>query len=165
MTLTRTRKDDALHRLANEIETLTREVSKLKGERDAQAELVKYQEEILQHKQRIEKLKLEEDRLKEKHEREIREVTHKVGLERKRQEFEAEQKLKEIEQERKGAVLEVRETNLEKAQELFQEQMDFMTKRMEKENSYVRKMLETIIQYLPNVNMEIMRDNTPKDES
>lgn len=156
MTLIRGRsKDDTLERLAVEIEKLTREVAKLKGERDAQEELLKYKEDILQHKQRIEKLKIEEDRLKEKHEREKREVAHKVGLERKRQEFEADQAMKAVEQARKEAALEVREENLTEAQTMFQKQMDFMTERFEEENSYVRGMLGTIVEYLPNVNWEI----------
>jgi chromosome segregation ATPase len=157
-TLLRRPKDDELTGLATKIEALTREVAGLRGERNAQQRLAKLEEEKLRLKEEIEDLKLSKERMQEDNDRQVREVEHKVGLERKRQEFEAEQALNRIENERKEAVLEVREANLSAAQEKLEGQMAFMAKRWEEENKALNSMIERLFDRLPDINMALSKE-------
>lgn len=159
MTLLQRRpKDDDLASLAGSIEKLTKEIAGLRGERDAQLQVKKLEHERTGLMREIEDLKITKDRMEEENERKIREVEHKVGLERKRQEFEADQALQRIEQERQEAVLEVREANLEQAQEKLREQMDFMAKRWDEENKALNAMIDRLFARLPDISMAISKN-------
>lgn len=105
-------------------------------------------------KRQVEDLKLEKDRLKEEHARETRETEHMVGLTRKKQEQDAAHQRREIEVERDKAKLEVREENLEAAQDRFDEHIAFQGKRFEAEVGYLKDILGQILDRLPTVTVD-----------
>lgn len=102
-------------------------------------------------KLQVEDLKIEKGRILEEQERRDREIEHKVGLERKRQEF-------EIDAAKREAILEVREEALEAEREAFEENMEFMQDRFEKEVVYQRELLQDVLKRLPTA--EIFADVT-----
>lgn len=118
--------DSRIEALANEIRTLTTRVGELKGERDSVSSELSLSKRITAlEKEKTEK-ELELDRVKEQHEREKRDIDHKIGLHRQRVE-------QEIELSRKEAVLDVREENLKKDRERFEQEMDYTRKRFSEE--------------------------------
>ena len=72
-----------------------------------------------------------------------REVEHKVGLERKRQEF-------EIEQAKRDTQVTVREENLKAEKERFKSEMDFQRKRLEEEVGSLRELVQKMLERLPS---------------
>lgn len=143
--------DERLEELTDQIKTLTRRVAELRGEKDALSEARSLHEEVLHLKETIEDLKIKELRLKEEQDKEKRETRHMVGLERKRQEFEFEQKEQEIEQARREAMLEVREENLAAEREAFEKNMEFMTTQLNKQLEDTKDILAQVLQRLPDV--------------
>ena len=97
------------------------------------------------HEMRAElaKLTIERDRKQEEWDRREREIEHKVGLERKRQEF-------EIQQARRETVLGVREENLAAEKERFKGEMDFQRKRLEEEVGSLRELVAEMLKRLPS---------------
>lgn len=91
----------------------------------------------------VEKLETEKSRKTEEFARREREVEHKVGLERKRQEF-------ELESGKRDAVLKVREENLAADRKRFEEQMQFHDERFTAEVGYLKDMLAEIVKRLPS---------------
>ena len=105
-------------------------------------------------KEQIAQLNIDKDRIVEANERDKREVTHMVGLERKRQEFEAEQARAGIETARKEAVLEVKTENLKAEREAFKKEMDFREQRFEEEVGYLKDLMGQILERLPTVTVD-----------
>lgn len=134
-----------LDRLAAEVRKLSKEVAELTGQKDYLDETVSLTEKINSLQRTITDLEIKKDRIEEKHAREVREVEHKVGLERNRQEFEAEQSRQEIDAARREAILEVREENLAQEREAFEKQMEFVTKRFTEEVEGLRKFLNKLM--------------------
>ncbi len=130
--VTRTVKD-ILTRVLTDTETT---LGKIRGAFDLEGKIKVLQEEL-------ETLKIEKDRKDEQFTRREREVEHKVGLERKRQEF-------EIEQARREVMVEVKEKNLKKDKERFEEQMDFHKKAMAEEVTSLRDMVGKLLKALPS---------------
>lgn len=93
---------------------------------------------LLKLREEIETLKISKGRLEEENAKTLREVEHKVGLERKRQEF-------ELESAKKEATLKVREENLAADQKRFKEQMEFHEKRFSEEVGYLKGMLGQVL--------------------
>lgn len=79
-----------------------------------------------------------------------REVEHKVGLERKRQEF-------EIEQAKRETSVTVREENLSADRKRFEEQLEFHQTRFETEVKYLHEMAEKLMERLPSADIKISR--------
>lgn len=150
--------DDQLARLTDEIRNLSRQVAALEGERNYLDERRNLSDEIAMLKEQIEDYKIKRLRQTEEHETEKREVKHMVGLERKRQEFEHEQAMKEVEAARREAVLEVREANLEQNRKEFEDRMKFITERFTTEVSYLKEIMEVLADRLPSVNVELNRE-------
>lgn len=98
--------------------------------------------------------------MREEFDRREREVLHQVGLEKKRQEAAAEITTKEVEHARREAELSVRETNLAEERKRFEAQMAFVTERFNTMEEYMRDTQGQILSRLPNVNMNINRDDT-----
>jgi len=94
-------------------------------------------------KQEIETLKIEKGRKEEEFARKEREVEHKVGLERKRQEF-------EVASAKREAILSVREENLKADRSRFEEQMKFHTDRMTQEVGYLKELVADMSKRLPS---------------
>lgn len=99
-------------------------------------------------RQQVETLEIEEARKDEERERKDREIEHKIGLERKRQEF-------EVQAAKREAILTVKEENLAADRKRFEDQMAFHEKRFTEEVGYLKDMIGTLAERLPNVNMEV----------
>ena len=133
---------------------LREEIAGLKAEREARKRERVLHDETLRLKEQIEDLKIEKGRLTEDNQREIREVRHMVGLERKRQEFEAEQAKKDVEAAKRTATLEVREENLAAERQTFDDHMEFREKRFTEEVDYLKDLMGQILDRLPTVNVD-----------
>lgn len=103
-----------------------------------------FQKESLKLREEIETLKIEKGRKEEEFARKEREIEHKVGLERKRQEF-------ELTSGKKEAELNVREENLKADRKRFEDQMRFHEKRFTEEVTYLKDMIGQVMERLPNV--------------
>lgn len=100
----------------------------------------------------VEALETSKARKEEEFARKEREIEHKVGLERKRQEF-------ELASGKREATLTVREENLAADRKRFEEQMKFQSDRFASEVGYLKDMLGQIIKRLPSA--EFTADLTP----
>ncbi len=157
---------DGLNKTTNELNdaivALKEEIVELKAERNAQAKQTNLLKDYTALKLEVEELKISKARLVEDNEREKREVTHMVGLERKRQEFEAEQARKGIETAKTDAVLKVREENLKAEKEAFAKQMKFQQEQFDGQVKYLKGMVEQILERLPTVTVDRQISETTK---
>lgn len=129
--------EEAVGRVAKEHRRALRE--RLEGFQSVEA----LQAKILSLRENIETLKIEKARKQEEYDRREREVEHKVGLERKRQEFESEATKREVR-------LEVREENLDADRKRFEEQMKFERERLEKQVDALNSLVEKLLVRLPS---------------
>lgn len=104
-----------------------------------------YVEEARKLRSEIETLTIQRDRMKEQNDKERRELTHMIGLEKKRQEF-------EIAQAKAETTLKVQQENLAADKKRFGDEMGFQRERFEKEVGYLKDMMKDILDRLPNVN-------------
>jgi hypothetical protein len=125
-----------------ELQTLKRDVAKLRGEKEALDEARKTENNIITLKKELTTLQIERDREKEKHDREKREVEHMVGLQRKRGDFETKAAARE-------ARLDVREENLEADKKRFDEHVTFIEERFAEELKQQRKLMERFLERMP----------------
>lgn len=100
-------------------------------------------EELRTLKCEIVRLEVERDKKKEEWDRREREVEHKIGLERKRQEF-------EIEQSKRETTVSIREQNLAADRERFKQQMDFERAHLQKQIESLNKLVEQLLARLPS---------------
>lgn len=131
-------------------------VGRVKDEMDGVRTALDLRRQITGLQENLETLKLEKARKDEDFERQKREVEHKVGLERKRQEF-------EVSSAKREATLSVREENLKADRERFESQMKFQNDRFEKEVGYLKEMMKTIVERLPSA--RFTADLTPGKKS
>ena len=106
--------------------------------------------QILTLKKQIAELEITKAKREEEFARQERELRHMIGLEKKRQEW-------EIEVAKKDTALNVREENLALSTKRFEDQLQFNTERFEKMESYLKDMMTSILERLPNVNLELTR--------
>lgn len=118
---------------------LTKALSQLSGEDDLL-------DTLRTLRQSISSLEIEKGRKQEEFDRRERETEHKVGLERKRSEFEASAAKRE-------ATLSVREENLAADRKRFEEQMTFHDKRFTEEVGYLKSLIESLAERLPSLEM------------
>jgi hypothetical protein len=111
--------------------------------REEQSERTKTEEKIVELKKKITQLEIDKSKIEEDNARERREIEHKVGLEKKRQEM-------ELELAKREAIVEVREANLDADRKRFEDQMRFTTERFEKEAAAVHEMMGEVLKRLPN---------------
>ncbi len=142
--------------LLDRIKGLSKDVAALKGEHEAAREALGLTSEIVDLKRQLSDLEIQKDREKEQRERQKREVEHKVGLERMRFEQEKKDHEKEVEISKREARLSVREDKLKEEREKFEQQMDFITKRFEKEVTYTQDLMKEILKRVPEVTVEAM---------
>lgn len=105
-------------------------------------------------REEVEKLERDKAVQEDEIERREREIEHKIGLERKRQEF-------ELESGKRDAVLKVREENLKADRDRFAEQMKFHNDRFTAEVGYLKEMLSEIVQRLPSAEFTVGATVTP----
>ncbi len=96
----------------------------------------------------VEMLEIEKARKQEEFDRREREIEHKVGLERKRQEM-------ELTAGKREAALAVREENLAADRKRFEEQMAFHDKRFTEEVGYLKGLMEQLMTRLPDVSASV----------
>lgn len=106
-------------------------------------------------REQVETLEMEKARKDEEHARKVREVEHKVGLERKRQEF-------EVEAAKRDATLTVREENLASDRKRFEDQMSFHEKRFTQEVGYLKDLMTEVMKRLPEVTVTQTQDIGPR---
>ena len=97
-------------------------------------------------REQCETLEIEKGRKQEEFDRKEREVEHKVGLERKRQEV-------ELENTKREATLAVREENLKADRDRFESQMKFHEDRFSEEVKYLKEMIGTLADRLPSATL------------
>ena len=146
--------DKQTKKLDEQIAALEGEIAALTAERKAKSKELDLVKDVVSLKTQIQDLKIEKGKLQEDNDREKREVMHMVGLERKRQEFEAEQSRKGIETAKRDAVLGVREENLKAEREAFVKEMKFREERFTKEVSYLKDLMGQILERLPTVTVD-----------
>lgn len=130
--------------LVTKIAELRGDIKGLKAERDATREELRLADEVVDLKRKVEDLKIGEDRIKERHARERREVEHDVGLLRKRQEFELEAAKRETQ-------LDVREENLTAERERFERDMNFRTEQLDQQIGYLKELMGKLFERLPSI--------------
>ena len=96
--------------------------------------------------EQIEKLEIEKGRKDEEFARKEREVEHKVGLERKRSEF-------EVVASKREAILSVKEENLAADRKRFEDQMEFHERRFSEEVGYLKAIIGELAERLPSLSM------------
>lgn len=101
---------------------------------------------VKQLRDQCEVLEVEKSRKEEEHGRKVREVEHKVGLERKRQAF-------EVESAKREATLAVREENLKEDRKRFEDAMAFHEKRFTQEVGYLKDLMTELMKRLPEMNI------------
>jgi hypothetical protein len=102
-------------------------------------------------KEQLETLKIEKARKDEEFARKERDIEHKVGLERKRQEF-------EIAQAKREATVTVREENLKADRDRFNEQLKFHEERFTAEVGYLKEMVGDVLKRLPTVTVGVTEE-------
>lgn len=125
----------------------------------AGTEIGKREAEITKLKGEIEDLKLSKDRKEEEFSRREREVEHKIGLERLRQEQEVAAQKREAEQAKKQVELTVREANLEAEKIRFADQMNFHQKQMEGQISGLQQLVGQLLERLPSMEIKARISN------
>ncbi len=101
----------------------------------------------------VETLEIEKSKREEDFARREREIEHKIGLERKRQEF-------EVAAAKRETTVSLREENLAADRKRFEEQMAFHDQRFTAEVGYLKEMLADVVKRLPS--MEITADVSPR---
>jgi hypothetical protein len=108
---------------------------------------------LKQLREQIETLTIEKNRREEDFSRREREVEHKVGLERKRQEF-------EISQAKRETSVTLREENLKADRARFEEQMKFHDERFSTEVGYLKDMVGQMLKRLPSTEIFLEKEIT-----
>ena len=146
--------DTATAELEETITALKGQIADLKAERAAASTERDAVKRIKNLQEQISRLEIDKGKIVEDNDRKLRETTHMVGLERKRQEFEAEQAKKGIEHARAQAILEVQRENLETERAAFVKEMKFREERFTQEVGYLKDLMTQILDRLPTVTVD-----------
>jgi chromosome segregation ATPase len=144
---------EQLATLTSAIEEQSRALAEVEAKLDVSKEALGLSDQIVRLKTQIADLKIEKSRIEEEQERKEREVDHKIGLERKRQEF-------EIEVAKRETTVTVREENLAATQQRFEEQMAFHKDQIKGEIDRFQNLLNAVIDRLPSASIEVTRTQT-----
>lgn len=101
-------------------------------------------------RQELETVKIEKARKDEEFARRERDIEHKVGLERKRQEF-------EVAQAKRESTVAVREENLKADKDRFAEQLKFHEDRFSTEVGYLKDILKEMMGRLPTADIKMTK--------
>lgn len=140
------KREDAIEKSIRQTVTdiLTRALGNVESSLGKLREAVDLGEKVKELQGQVVKLEIQQEKKQEEWNRKERELEHKVGLERKRQEF-------ELEAGKREAIVKVREENLEADKKRFEEQMAFQQKRFEEEVGYLKGMMGQVLERLPKV--------------
>ena len=106
--------------------------------------------QVIDLRKRIVELEIQEGKIKEGHAKEDRELRHMIGLEKERQKF-------EIQQAKRETTVVVREENLSADKKRFEDQMKFQEKRFTEEVGYLKGLMESVLERLPNIDVSVKR--------
>lgn len=106
-----------------------------------------YTEEVVTLKRQIADLQIEKSKKQEDFDRRERELTHMIGLEKKRQEV-------EVAQATTAATLAVREANLDADKKRFEQTIEGNKKSLEDGFGYMRGILTEVLGRLPTVTVD-----------
>jgi hypothetical protein len=137
-----------LERLAEEVAKMRGEVAGLRRERADLKSLDRLEEERITLRKQITDLEITQDRVKEQHAREKREVEHMVGLERNRQEV-------ELQQAKRDTELRVREENLSADKDRFAAEITFQREHMQREVDRIERLMGEIVKRLPDISASL----------
>lgn len=126
------RRNEAVEKIKTYLD-LSQEVDKLRGQ--------------------VSELEVIKSQINEKYERREREIEHKLGLERIRQEQELKLGLRE-------QTVKIKEENLTADRDRFTKEMKFVTDRFETETGYLKDMIKPLLEALPK--MKITENVTRK---
>ena len=118
-----------------------------KAQTRAAREELNLTEQVVELKRQITDLEIKKSKVEEDNARERRELTHMIGLEKRRQEA-------ELVQGKKDAELTVREANLSADRTRFDEQMKFQMERFNKEVDYLHGMVGQMLERLPTITVD-----------
>ena len=90
---------------------------------------------------------IDKNLINEKYEKREREIEHKLGLERLRQEQELKLGLRE-------QTVKIREENLTADRDRFTKEMAFVTQRFEQETGYLKDMIKPLLEALPKMTIK-----------
>ena len=139
--------DDRLVQLTNQIRELSKQVAALKGQRDSLTEVKALEATIIGLKTQISDLEISKAKKEEEFARGERELTHKVGLERKRGE-------QDIANARREVAVELREQALAAERTQFEQQQAFREKRFDEETATLKGLMEKILERLPVITVD-----------
>jgi len=134
---------DLIRSLSEQISRLEGQVNDLTRQKDRTAELRQLED-------RLETVKREKARHDEENDRKIRETEHRVGLLRKQQELDVANAKRETE-------LEIREGNLSREQQSFEERMEFQDKLRRDEAARTHELMQAVLERLPNIQATFTR--------
>lgn len=112
-------------------------------------------EEVIGLKRQVAQLEIDRAKIEEEYARGERELKHMVGLEQQRQEAEAVQSRRDVEQATRQAKLEVREENLAADRRRFEEQLEQQMAGFKDLKEVLVDQNREMIKRLPNVNVEL----------
>lgn len=105
---------------------------------------------VAELRQQVDTLEIDKSKREEGFARREREIDHKVGLERKRQEV-------ELAAAKRDAALTARETALEADKQRFEAQLKFHEDRFTAEVGYLKEIMASILERLPDMTVEVTR--------
>ena len=136
--------------LLKEIADLRRAIEDLTAKKSAVEREIELSDEIVRLKTQVSDLEIKKSQKQEEHDKQERELKHMIGLEKKRQEFEIAQAVRET-------TVRVREENLTADKARFEGQMRFQEERFKEEVGYLKEMMGDILKRLPTINVEAKR--------
>lgn len=129
---------------------IARDLDRIKSIADLDAEITALKDEV-------EGLNRSKLRKQEDFDRKEREIEHKIGLEKNRQEF-------EVDQAKREATVKVLEEALSAKEEAFEERMTFQHDRFIEEVKYQRGLVEQMMKRLPSAEILARIGNVPAVE-
>lgn len=132
-------------------------VDRIKDSADTKLDKIKtyldLSQEVDKLRGQVSELEVTKSQINEKYEKREREIEHKLGLERLRQEQELKLGLRE-------QTVKIKEENLTADRDRFTKEMTFVTQRFEQETGYLKDMIKPLLEALPK--MKITENVTRK---
>lgn len=133
------------HKIGEIIERLVTEATvRVERDLDGLKTIDSLQAKVAALREDLSKLEIDKSKKEETFQRREREIEHKVGLERARQE-------QELKAAKREALVEVREENLAAERKQFSDQMKFQTDRFAAEQEYLKDLMGQILKRLPDI--------------
>lgn len=136
-----------IQELTEQIAKLTAEVKTLSRQRQGLQNIEAIEAERDKLRRQINDLSIDKEKLEEGFDRERREIEHKIGLQKKKAEFDRDAGKRE-------AIIAVREENLKSQQEEFDARMKFREKQFDSQVEYLQSIMEQILNRVPTITVD-----------